>query len=138
MSTQRTPWVFRYAKARPGPSPTGAKPGEGPSQAPGGIDVASFRDEAAPVFAGAALWAEIHRRALAHAGGDDTPFIDSVTARLPCSTCRPSWLAFLQESPPDFGPSYFAWTVLAHNEVNARLGKPIVSIHEAREIWRQA
>jgi hypothetical protein len=135
MSTQRTPWTFRRAQARLLPSPAPAQPGQGPSIAPGGIDVASFKAEGAPPFQGAELWAEIHSRALRHDGSDDSAFIATVTARLPCSTCRPHWLAFLGATPPDFGPGYFAWTVAAHNEVNTRLGKPIVSIGQAFGIW---
>ena len=135
MSRELTPRYTRYARARQRPSPTLPLPGEGPSAAPGGLDVASFQP---PPFAGAALWREIHLRALAHRGDiDDTPFIDSVTSRLPCSTCRPAWLAFLAAMPPVFGPGYFVWTVAAHNEVNARLGKPILSAEQALEIWQR-
>jgi len=142
MSRELTPRTTHYARERPRPParpPAGAR---GPSGIPGGLDVASFQNAGAapapPPFPGAALWAEIHRRALAHDGTDDRGFIDSVTARLPCSTCRPHWLAFMASDPPDFGPGYFAWTVRAHNEVNARLGKPVVGLDEARGLWSPA
>jgi hypothetical protein len=40
--------------------------------------------------------------------------------------------------PPDYSSheAWFAWGVKAHNEVNQRLGKPIVSLEEAKHIWR--
>jgi hypothetical protein len=32
--------------------------------------------------------------------------------------------------------SYFRWTVRAHNEINRHLGKKIMSLREAKRIWK--
>jgi hypothetical protein len=134
MSRVIIPWVLTLAPNRIKPPVIHtALEEQRPSKAQGGINIASF----GPIFDGRKLWAEIHWRALEVGGSgvDDMEFIDSVTNRLPCSTCRPHWLAFLEKVPPDFGPRYFSWTVLAHNEVNVRLGKPMMPLAEALEIW---
>lgn len=134
MSTERTPRTTYLAADRP--RPPGTPREDQRPQPTRGIEAASFRSQYPPPFAGAELWAEIHRRALAHDGSDDSAFIATVTARLPCSTCRPHWLEMLERTPPDFGETYFAWTVKRHNEVNLRLGKPVLTIAEAEAIWR--
>jgi hypothetical protein len=41
--------------------------------------------------------------------------------------------------PPDFTSpeAFFAWGVALHNAVNRKLGKPELTIEEARRIWRR-
>lgn len=84
------------------------------------------------------LWAALHR----HAWGDDwddPAWIDrNITAKLPCGECKQHWRALLAATPPDYSSreAFFAWGVAAHNQVNARLGKPIMGLDEARKIWR--
>lgn len=132
MSTRRLPWVLRLVANAPRPP---AKPRANQTPSPTrGIDVESFAP-VAPPFSGAALWAELHTRALAYGGNDDSAWLATFAHRLPCSTCRPHWLEMVQRTPPDFSEGYFAWTVARHNEVNARLGKRHVPIEEARELW---
>lgn len=129
------PPLLRYADARQKPP---AIPLAIQTSSPAnGIDVESFRQAGQipfPPFDGAALWAEIHRRALVTAG-DDSAYLATIAPRLPCATCRPHWLEMLARTPPEFGAGYFPWTVARHNEVNARLGKPVISEDKARAIW---
>jgi hypothetical protein len=42
-------------------------------------------------------------------------------------TCARSWRALLAEDPPKLrgAVEFFEWTVKLHNEVNAKLGKPL-------------
>jgi hypothetical protein len=42
--------------------------------------------------------------------------------------------------PPDFSSpeAFFAWGVRLHNAVNAKLGKPEITIEEALSIWRKS
>jgi hypothetical protein len=42
--------------------------------------------------------------------------------------------------PPDFSSpeAFFAWGVALHNAVNAKLGKPEITIEEAYLIWRKS
>jgi Erv1 / Alr family len=51
--------------------------------------------------------------------------------------CADHWKAIIAKHPPDFTSpaAFFAWTVDRHNDVNARLGKPIMSHEEARALY---
>lgn len=84
-----------------------------------------------------AVWDELHRRALAHDGSDDTGWLWSYERRIigGCR-CRDQWRQDIDALPPDF-THYFEWTVAIHNAVNARLKKPILTVESARAIWSQ-
>jgi hypothetical protein len=81
---------------------------------------------------GAALWAELHR------ANEPTPdLVDSITPRLSCGPCRSDWLSMLERTPPDFTSlgAWRQWTVDRHNEVNAKLAKPLLTYPEAALRW---
>jgi hypothetical protein len=108
----------------------------------GRVAVAAVDGQAADnslAAAGRQLWAELHRRALSYQGDewDEHPWIACFARRVPCGTCRDEWRQLIQELPPDLTDreSYFRWTVRAHNAVNAKLGKPILSFEEATRLW---
>jgi hypothetical protein len=95
---------------------------------------------------GPALWAGLHLMALLvdkpgtahqkHARRDLLPYLRTGFAEsLPCGACRQDWLRMLADTPPDFG-KFFEWTVNRHNEVNLRLGKPVISVKQARDRWK--
>jgi ADP-heptose:LPS heptosyltransferase len=50
--------------------------------------------------------------------------------------CGGEWSAWFKAHPPDLRDraSYFAWTVAAHNAVNARLNKPQIAVERAAAI----
>jgi len=52
--------------------------------------------------------------------------------------CMKSWLELTTKYPPDFSSAeaFFLWGVDRHNDVNVKLGKPILSIKEAYQIHR--
>jgi hypothetical protein len=52
--------------------------------------------------------------------------------------CKTGYQKILEELPPDFSSpeAFFAWGVALHNAVNAKLGKPQITIDEALSIWR--
>lgn len=80
-------------------------------------------------------WDELHRRALAHKGGNDLAWLLEYTTRIAGNCeCRKHWILLIQRLPPDF-TRYFEWTVEAHNDVNRRLNKPELTVEEARAIW---
>lgn len=82
---------------------------------------------------GPKLWAELH------ATLDADPAWDAAfAARLPCGECKAGWLQILKETPPVYGAGRFLWTFEAHNNVNAKLGKPLMTLAEARARWRPA
>ncbi len=119
----------RYAIGSPhlDPAASGSTPADAAPAAP--ISPPPF------VGDGPALWAELHRRALAHQGGkDDTAWLREFALKLPCGHCRVHWHATVHENPPDW-KNYFAWSVDRHNEVNAQLGKPGFSQSDAVARW---
>lgn len=93
------------------------------------------------------LWADLHHRA-AHGAcfvPSDNPdpdiehlWLDRFANRIRCAGCRNHWREVIAKLPPDFSSraAYFRWTVRAHNSINRRLGKPIVSLRTARALWR--
>jgi hypothetical protein len=56
-----------------------------------------------------------------------------------CS-CKRFYAEWKAANPPDFTSpeAFFAWGVALHNAVNAKLGKPQITIDEAYKIWRQS
>lgn len=65
-------------------------------------------------------------------------FVDNFTGVLPCPACRIHFNKVLEMFPfPDQGTreDFFKWSVLVHNVVNERLGKPQISHDEAFDIW---
>ena len=55
-----------------------------------------------------------------------------------CS-CKKFYAEWKAENEPDFTSpdAFFAWGVDLHNAVNRKLGKPELTIDEARKIWRR-
>jgi hypothetical protein len=91
--------------------------------------------------AGRRLWAELHRWAIAF-GGDPQEaarWLQEFAGRVPQAGCgcRAEWDTDIAQYPPplDHPEELFEWTVVVHNAVNLKLGKPQVSLHEARDIW---
>ena len=80
-----------------------------------------------------ALWAELHQKADA-----DRAWLTAWLAHVPCGDCKAHAREILKTLPPMFGAGWFAWTVAFHNAVNARLGKPQVTVWVARKLWPQA
>lgn len=85
------------------------------------------------IVEGPRMWGELHRRALS-VGGADSTWLQNFGASIPCGECRAHWTAAVIENPPQWD-GYFEWTVFMHNAVNVRLGKPIVTVEEARSLW---
>jgi hypothetical protein len=82
------------------------------------------------------LWREFHLVALTAA--DPATFAGyvrrSFTPRVPCGECKQNWLPILEQMPPEAATDPFAWSWQAHNIVNAHLGKPEISLEEARRL----
>lgn len=89
------------------------------------------------------LWKELHLRALQNTGENDTKYLVEFSKRIPrfnpgCK-CREFWVTYVKRYPPKFGPNgeYFTWTVECHNAVNKKLGKPLYSLEEAKELYKK-
>jgi hypothetical protein len=52
--------------------------------------------------------------------------------------CKAFYQAWKADNAPDFSSleAFFAWGVRLHNAVNAKLGKPQITLEEAYRIWR--
>lgn len=85
-----------------------------------------------PEIWGPNLWGTLHLLCLT---GTITPeFIQEYARSIPCPTCATHFQALLATYPfPD--TEQFEWSVLLHNKVNARLGKPQFTVEEARAKW---
>lgn len=92
---------------------------------------------------GPRLWAELHT--MARTVCLDTPaHVKTAKQRfqiwsglISCGECAADWEKLLKEHPPDFSSqeAYFAWTHARHNDVNIKLGKPILSREEADRLY---
>ncbi len=90
---------------------------------------------------GPAMWKELHLRTLNwnfSKNNNDIKYLKGFGYRLPkfeagCK-CRSFYNKYLKSTPPTFN-KYFEWTVGLHNAVNKKLGKPLISLEVARNIW---
>ena len=64
---------------------------------------------------------------------------ESTIPQYGCS-CKRFYAEWKAANPPDFTSpeAFFAWGVRLHNAVNAKLGKPEITIDEAYSIWRKS
>ena len=87
-----------------------------------------------------ALWDRLHKRALTFKGKDDTSFILQFGKDIPRYTkgckCNEFWYKLIKQHPPTYGARYFEWSVLVHNLVNAKLGKPKYTVQQARKYYQ--
>jgi hypothetical protein len=89
----------------------------------------------------AALWKELHMRALTYEGLNDTHFISVWSGKIPRYTsshcrCAEFWGRWRTYNPPNFAKDkYFKWTVEAHNAVNSKLKKPLMTYEEALSLY---
>jgi hypothetical protein len=97
-----------------------------------------------PVF-GPEMWKTIHLVALGAPAVFDASHVATYKAFytqlafvIPCDTCKEHFIQTLHDNPIDESLSgseaLFAWTVRVHNVVNKRLGKPEMSLENARKI----
>jgi hypothetical protein len=91
------------------------------------------------IYIMSALWNELHKHALEFTGTNDSIFIAKFSKKIPrytsgCS-CQEFWNNWVYLNPPTYN-DYFAWTVKAHNAVNAKLHKPQISVEDAIKIYK--
>lgn len=86
---------------------------------------------------GPMFWPELHHPRVAPDLAAEAAWMETFTDKIGCGECKTHWLEPLQTMPPKFASreAYFAWTVEAHNVVNRRLGKPLMSIGAAKELY---
>lgn len=85
---------------------------------------------------GAGLWAELHKRALAHNGEQDWVWLNQWTERIPSygCACKSNWKNLMKQYPPQWN-DYFFWSVTMHSKVSESIGKMSLTVQQARQIW---
>ena len=80
-------------------------------------------------------WIALHNGSIRNA--DDLAEWEKTIPQYECG-CRAFYAKYKADNPPDFSTpeAFFAWGVRLHNAVNAKLGKPEITIDEAYKIWR--
>ena len=82
-------------------------------------------------------WVGIHNGSIVNAEG--LAAWELLIPQYGCS-CKRFYAEWKAANPPDFTSTeaFFAWGVALHNAVNAKLGKPEITIDEAYSIWRKS
>jgi hypothetical protein len=87
---------------------------------------------------GSRYWAELHLFALRnpHFCGANEVWLQQWIYSLPFDKCpcEQHLVDFIKANPPDWN-DFFTWTILLHNSVNERIGKPIYTPENARKLW---
>lgn len=84
------------------------------------------------------LWRELHTRALTVTDlSGEKKWLENWAGKVPCGECREHWHELAAELPPDLSSpdAYWRWTVEAHNRVNQRIGRPTLTVAQARELY---
>lgn len=56
--------------------------------------------------------------------------------KVPCQTCADHYRGLVAKTPaPEDDDELFAWSVEMHNEVNAKVSKPRVTVTQARQFY---
>tara|TARA_R110000868_G_scaffold73521_3_gene213177 strand:- start:5698 stop:6099 length:402 start_codon:yes stop_codon:yes gene_type:complete len=85
---------------------------------------------------GPELWAELHRFAVELPAKGVVDWVAAWLAKIPFEgcPCERHWKIWVVEHPIRYS-DLFAWSVEAHNEVNRRTGRDLVTVEEARALW---
>jgi Erv1 / Alr family len=82
---------------------------------------------------GPRLWGVLHTLCLT---GTITPeFVQEFARVIPCPACSVHFKQLLEDFPFEQALDKFEWSVLLHNQVNERLGKPLFTVEQARAKW---
>jgi hypothetical protein len=91
---------------------------------------------------GPKIWRWLHSMALGWDGDAESlqTILSLITNAVPCGECKKHWVEMLTAHPPKAknAEELFAESVAWHNQVNVRLGKPQLSVEDARKIYSPA
>lgn len=107
---------------------------------PGSPHVAASRTTGWKATKGPQMWAELHRYALTQkpTQGQRAAWLVNFASKIDCGECAREWKRLNIDTPlaKNAKPNeFFEWTVTVHNKVNQRLGKPVISMQDAKNIW---
>lgn len=58
-------------------------------------------------------------------------YVQAIGVLFPCSKCAPEWTKLAATVDTSSRQNFLAWTIWAHNQVNARVGAKVYSVQEA-------
>jgi hypothetical protein len=88
----------------------------------------------AKIAQGQRSWSMLHRYR-----GCDPVFFEAWQHTIPnMCDCRNEFKTIVADFPPDFScpDAFWRWGWFIHNAVNEKLGKPLISLEEATQLWR--
>jgi len=87
---------------------------------------------------GSRYWAELHLFAMRVSGENYCHefWLHEWIKSLPFDgcPCEEHLKEFMRNNPPDWS-DFFGWSVRLHNAVNDRIGRPVIEVDAARELW---
>jgi hypothetical protein len=99
-----------------------------------------------PTIWGPPLWYQMHMKTFAFNPKKSDKqkiiqYFENIKNNLPCENCKVHFANYLLKRPLKFylndKSGLINWLIDMHNEVNARLGKKILSYNEARKIYEK-
>jgi len=82
---------------------------------------------------GPRLWAEIHSTAAKSSPAKFRKYLGTLPPRIPCEDCRYHFRSYVFTNPLLDFEDPMIWSIDFHNAVNRRLGKKVLTYHEAYE-----
>lgn len=94
-----------------------------------------------PKYIGPGIWVLMHMKAIKSIEFTDKidflHFIDYLCNNFPCERCRRHMIEYVDKDPPlnyfTIPDGMFYWSWKFHNDVNQRLGKPIIDYTTAKQ-----
>lgn len=91
-------------------------------------------------YQGQAKWRELHNYALSERPNplQRVAWLENFANSLPCGECKTSWKRLVRQNPLPQNATpeeFFAWTVSRHSDVSSKLGKPTMTVEEARKLY---
>lgn len=85
--------------------------------------------------AGRGIWYNIHKLALKMPANIYCYVLRTIINNLPCAECISDAQVYLNSNPPENWENPFVGSVRFHNYVNNRLGKPIMDVADAFQLY---
>jgi hypothetical protein len=78
------------------------------------------------------LWNNIHTKAVNTSSPEYCTWIRQLIMSMTCPSCRLHAVQYINTNPPEQAFDLFTWSWEFHNNVNARLNKPIMDYETAK------
>ena len=87
-------------------------------------------DEAKSTW-GPRLWAEIHSTSVKSTPRKFKEYLSTLGPRIPCEECQYHFKSYMFQNPMGSRDDPIIWAIDFHNDVNRRLGKPVLTYQQA-------